>query len=304
MTATRICPKPRRRAFVTGRPGGPARAAEVHTLARVLGTTSRRVLDALSELDGRTRSAQSSVDQADALRVRRSWPLRLWPLKCWPTRAAARCRGRAGVPADSGDPEAETPAYMPLFVAPQPVAAAPTASDKDRTNGEGTDEGRRYRGPRTTPTPNPGTGRQTAGAAAVAVAVAAGGANRAERTPRTPVPRTLRRTRPPGTLTRRKMTSPRPIPTRTATRNRPARRVVPSADAVGAVGLPGRWGRGRGPSSPDDPPNTVVHEAPPREKKSRPNPTRSRASAAPPVWRPNASAAGTAVTPAGAARRS
>ncbi|HSA41923.1 MAG TPA: hypothetical protein P5061_15045, partial [Mycobacterium sp.] len=33
----------------------------VHSLARVLGTTSRRVLDALVELDGRTRSAHSSV---------------------------------------------------------------------------------------------------------------------------------------------------------------------------------------------------------------------------------------------------
>ncbi|MDA2992090.1 MAG: translation initiation factor IF-2 N-terminal domain-containing protein, partial [Actinomycetota bacterium] len=42
----------------------------VHTLARVLGTTSKRVLDALTELDGRSRSAQSSVDQADAIRVR------------------------------------------------------------------------------------------------------------------------------------------------------------------------------------------------------------------------------------------
>ncbi|MFZ4373771.1 MAG: translation initiation factor IF-2 N-terminal domain-containing protein, partial [Mycobacterium sp.] len=39
----------------------------VHTLARALGTTSKRVLDALTALDGRSRSAQSSVDQADAL---------------------------------------------------------------------------------------------------------------------------------------------------------------------------------------------------------------------------------------------
>ena len=42
----------------------------VHSLARILGTTSRRVLDALSELDGRIRSAHSSVDRADAVRVR------------------------------------------------------------------------------------------------------------------------------------------------------------------------------------------------------------------------------------------
>ena len=32
----------------------------VHSLARVLGTTSKRVLDALTELDGRPRSAQSA----------------------------------------------------------------------------------------------------------------------------------------------------------------------------------------------------------------------------------------------------
>ena len=42
----------------------------VHSLARVLGTTSRRVLDALAELDGRSRSAHSSVDRTDAVRVR------------------------------------------------------------------------------------------------------------------------------------------------------------------------------------------------------------------------------------------
>ena len=42
----------------------------VHSLARVLGTTSRRVLDALSEFDGRARSPHSSVDRTDAVRVR------------------------------------------------------------------------------------------------------------------------------------------------------------------------------------------------------------------------------------------
>ncbi|MDV3128251.1 ribonuclease E/G [Mycobacterium sp. 21AC1] len=42
----------------------------VHSLARVLGTTSRRVLDALAELDGRRRSAHSTVDKAEAERVR------------------------------------------------------------------------------------------------------------------------------------------------------------------------------------------------------------------------------------------
>ncbi|MUL83588.1 MULTISPECIES: Rne/Rng family ribonuclease [unclassified Mycolicibacterium] len=42
----------------------------VHSLARVLGTTSRRVLDALAEFDGRRRSAHSTVDKVDAERVR------------------------------------------------------------------------------------------------------------------------------------------------------------------------------------------------------------------------------------------
>ncbi|BCI54165.1 ribonuclease E [Mycolicibacterium litorale] len=42
----------------------------VHSLARVLGVTSRRVLDALAELDGRARSAHSTVDQTQAERVR------------------------------------------------------------------------------------------------------------------------------------------------------------------------------------------------------------------------------------------
>lgn len=42
----------------------------VHSLARVLGTTSRRVLDALAELDGRARSAHSTVDKSQAERVR------------------------------------------------------------------------------------------------------------------------------------------------------------------------------------------------------------------------------------------
>ncbi|MGA8545946.1 MAG: ribonuclease E/G, partial [Mycobacterium sp.] len=42
----------------------------VHSLARALGTTSKQVLDALAELDGRVRSAHSTVDRVDAVRVR------------------------------------------------------------------------------------------------------------------------------------------------------------------------------------------------------------------------------------------
>ena len=42
----------------------------VHSLASVLGTTSKRVLDALTELDGRPRSPQSTVEEDEAERVR------------------------------------------------------------------------------------------------------------------------------------------------------------------------------------------------------------------------------------------
>ena len=89
----------------------------VHSLARVLGTTSKRVLDALNGMDGRSRSAQSSVDQADAMRVRELL-------------AADDAAGSEMVivaPEQASDESAmvivESDSYLPLFVAPQPVAA-------------------------------------------------------------------------------------------------------------------------------------------------------------------------------------
>nr|WP_233424779.1 Rne/Rng family ribonuclease [Mycolicibacter heraklionensis] len=118
----------------------------VHSLARVLGTTSRRVLDALTELDGRARSAHSSVDRVEAVRVRDLLDSIAEP-------AVAGLFQEAGEAADAGDagevpdePEsrllletAPEPAvaradYMPLFVAPQPVAferAVPRDVDVD-----------------------------------------------------------------------------------------------------------------------------------------------------------------------------
>ncbi|HEY5841007.1 MAG TPA: Rne/Rng family ribonuclease, partial [Mycobacterium sp.] len=128
----------------------------VHSLARVLGTTSRRVLDALSELDGRTRSAHSSVDRTDAVRVRDV--LAQEPQDAEPAEAPA-----LPVPVMSDteavvvvedltvdtEPESrlllETPPehggagheadhladYLPLFVAPQPVAARPAVRDDE-----------------------------------------------------------------------------------------------------------------------------------------------------------------------------
>ncbi|KLO40248.1 ribonuclease [Mycobacterium nebraskense] len=115
-------------------------------MARTLGTTSKRVLDALSALDGRIRSAHSTVDRDDAVRVRDL-------LAAQPDEgaenadggAAAVVAGDVSVEAAAEEPEsrlmlaapenaAERPHYMPLFVAPQPI------KDEDDGNAdEGTD---------------------------------------------------------------------------------------------------------------------------------------------------------------------
>jgi ribonuclease E len=96
----------------------------VHSLARALGTTSRQVLDALTELDGRIRSAHSTVERVDALRVR---DLLASAPAAVTASVAATHSGAAG---EAEEPEsrlmletapAERPEYMPLFVAPQPV---------------------------------------------------------------------------------------------------------------------------------------------------------------------------------------
>ncbi|MBJ7400524.1 MAG: ribonuclease E/G, partial [Mycolicibacterium sp.] len=102
----------------------------VHTLARALGTTSRRVLDALTRLDGRSRSAQSSVDQADALRVREV-------LAAEPADGALAAPGAEAAPV-AEIPAEEPPAYMPLFVAPPPVVAA--RADQGDRDADGNDD--------------------------------------------------------------------------------------------------------------------------------------------------------------------
>ena len=114
----------------------------VHSLARALGTTSRQVLDALTELDGRIRSAHSTVERVDAVRVRdllASAPA---------TVSATVVATEASAAGDTDEPESRTmletttverPEYMPLFVAPQPVerrkdaavAEDPADSDDD-----------------------------------------------------------------------------------------------------------------------------------------------------------------------------
>jgi len=105
----------------------------VHSLARALGTTSKRVLDALAELDGRIRSAHSTVDRVDAVRVRDllgSAPA---------TAAAAVVAPVAEAVAETDEPESrlmletavDRPEYMPLFVAPQPIEVNDDSDDAD-----------------------------------------------------------------------------------------------------------------------------------------------------------------------------
>ena len=108
----------------------------VHSLARALGTTSKQVLDALTELDGRIRSAHSTVDRADAVRVREL--LANAPA----TVAAPAVTAEASAPAEADEPESrlmletvvERPEYMPLFVAPQPVERVERHEDVEDTD--------------------------------------------------------------------------------------------------------------------------------------------------------------------------
>ena len=119
----------------------------VHSLARVLGTTSKQVLDALAELDGRIRSAHSTVDRVDAVRVRDL--LGSAPATA-PGAAVVATEPEAAAAAD--EPESrlmletavDRPEYMPLFVAPQPVKRGdntdytdePDDSDDDDLDGD------------------------------------------------------------------------------------------------------------------------------------------------------------------------
>lgn len=157
----------------------------VHSLARVLGTTSKRVLDALTELDGRARSAHSSVDRVEAVRVR--------DLLGSTESPSTEVSGESGDAVDEPEsrllletaPEAANARvdYMPLFVAPQPVTFEPSppgesdaesdddddlGSDGDDENGDRPASRRRRRGRR-----GRGRGRGSDGAASDDVADAA-----------------------------------------------------------------------------------------------------------------------------------
>jgi ribonuclease E len=118
----------------------------VHQLARSLGNTNKEVLDALLELDGRTRSVHSGVDREDAMRVREI--LFVKPLENIPgfshaavaVPAQPASRPPQGTPGSAGDQH-----YMPLFVSPQLVGAKGAGDDSgDEAGDAGGDAGSDY----------------------------------------------------------------------------------------------------------------------------------------------------------------
>jgi ribonuclease E len=97
----------------------------VDTLARELGTTSKRVLDALAELDGQPRDADASIDENDAARVREVLANGV---------AAPRV---VEAPVEVAVTVSQ-PDYMPLFVQPQPIERG---EDSDDDSDESFDSG-------------------------------------------------------------------------------------------------------------------------------------------------------------------
>ncbi|OBA68869.1 ribonuclease [Mycobacterium sp. 1554424.7] len=94
----------------------------VHQLARALGSTNKEVLAALNAIDGRDRNVHSGVDREDALKVREL--LFAQPLPNIPGfSSAAAAQQPLLLDASSAGRD-----YMPLFVAPQPVE---TGGDRD-----------------------------------------------------------------------------------------------------------------------------------------------------------------------------
>lgn len=125
----------------------PPEKLRVHSLARVLGTTSKRIIDALVAHDGRARSAHSTVAPEEADRVRQVLA-EPEPAAEEPEPASAP-EPVAEVPEPVADAQAEEepesrlileppsrtaaePAdYLPLFVAPQPVRFEDVHQDSD-----------------------------------------------------------------------------------------------------------------------------------------------------------------------------
>ena len=247
----------------------------VHSLARVLGTTSKRVLDALTELDGRPRSAQSAVEDDEVERVREA-------LADQPDGPAPDAENAPATPdadgqtsstdpgADSDEPESrlmletgaaqDTPeraAYLPLFVAPQPIRVE---YDADETTMMTTTTATI---PARTPTMTSPTGRRAGAGAVDAVDVAGAVVSRTVTIPTpTVTPKANAVARIPATIQTTR-TIPMTPTTTTAT-----------TTVLGEGGTRRRRRRRRRKSgsgdngenaSPDDPPNTVVHEREPRK---------------------------------------
>ncbi|MGA5464725.1 Rne/Rng family ribonuclease [Mycobacterium sp. NPDC050041] len=247
----------------------------VHSLARVLGTTSKRVLDALAQFDGRTRSAHSTIDKSDAERVRDALasaeadgPAEVaapqQPADQLAEAAAEPVAEERTEPAAVEEPEsrlmletAPAPAaYLPLFVAPQPVTAeAPdddddddeddepeTASDSDDDSGDRPAARRRRRGRRGR---GRGRGEQSDDA----------GDSEGDDQPDN---QDESADQDSGDDSDDDNGDDDGQDSEGATRRRRRRRRRKSGS-----GDDGESG------SPDDPPNTVVHERPPREKSSK-----------------------------------
>ncbi|ADT98723.1 Rne/Rng family ribonuclease [Mycolicibacterium gilvum] len=150
----------------------------VHSLARVLGTTSRRIIDALAELDGRARSAHSTVGPDEADRVREvlaapepeTTPEQVTEVATDAVEAQAEPQPEAQAQSEAQaqpqpgpeapapeapaeeEPESrlilETPSapstaepadYLPLFVAPQPVRFEDRYEDSDDDDEDASD---------------------------------------------------------------------------------------------------------------------------------------------------------------------
>ncbi len=111
----------------------------VHQLARALGSTNTEVLEALSALDGQARSVHSGVRREDALRVRDL--LFAKPLPNIPGFSSAPVPISRAPESRPSSATATATEYMPLFVAPQPVdAGQDDYSDEDSADSDESDE--------------------------------------------------------------------------------------------------------------------------------------------------------------------
>ncbi|MGE2835049.1 Rne/Rng family ribonuclease [Mycobacterium sp. SMC-4] len=112
----------------------PQERLRVHSLARVLGTTSRRIIDALLELDGRTRSAHSTIGREEADRVREvlAQPeAEAQPEPEASAEAPPADEPATEAPAETDAPAAEADAPEPPAEADAPEPQAPAAVEEE-----------------------------------------------------------------------------------------------------------------------------------------------------------------------------